>query len=194
LSIVSAAMRLLPQHHLRLTSQVDAGTSFSLTLPPAQTTPALAELKGGLAQPLAQQLAGCYVLVVEDDYLVRESLVYMLNAFQILTDAYSSVDALQKDIANIERTPDGVICDYRLPDGRTAHDVVQLILTQFDNVPFLTVSAERLDAADFRCLDIVAVCAKPINAEDLIKALAELMSRGAAKRSQLVGPQPGKLG
>jgi len=194
LSIVSAAMRLLPQHHLRLTSQVDEGTTFSLTLPPAQSMPAMTELQAGIGQPQAQQLAGCYVLVVEDDYLVRESLVYMLNAFQILTDAYASVDALEQDIANIERTPDGVICDYRLPDGRTAHDVVQLILTQFDNVPFLTVSAERLDAADFRCLDIVAVCAKPINAEDLIKALAELMARGAAKRNQLAGIQPGKAG
>lgn len=190
LSIVSAAMRLLPQHHLRLSSQVDEGTSFSLTLPAAQSRPALAELRGGIAQLHAQQLAGCYVLVVEDDYLVRESLVHMLNAFQILTDAYASVDALQTDIGNIERTPDGVICDYRLPDGRTAHDVVQLILKQFDNVPFLTVSAERLDAADFRCLDIVAVCAKPINAEDLIKALAELMARGAATRAQLASGRP----
>lgn len=116
---------------------------------------------------------------------MRESLVHMLNAFQILTDACASVDALQKNIGSIERTPDGVLCDYRLPDGHMAHDVVDLVLKRFDNIPFLAVLAERLDATDLPSLDIVAVCAKPIDAEDLIKALSELTTRGAAKRARL---------
>jgi CheY-like chemotaxis protein len=188
LSIVSAAMRLLPQHHLQLVSEAGAGTTFTLTLPTALAPPALAEMRAGLAQAHAQQLAGCYVLVVEDDYLVRESLVHLLNSLQILTDAFPSVEALEADIGTIERTPDAVLCDYRLPDGRTAHDVAGLMLIHFDGVPFLAVSAEQLEATDFADLDFVAVCAKPINAEDLVKALADLLARSAARRVQFVAP------
>jgi signal transduction histidine kinase len=174
LSIVTAAMRLLPQHHLRLASAPDEGTTFTLVLPAAATSPAPPIRHDGLAPAIAQQLAGCYVLVVEDDYLVRESLVHMLHAFQILTDAYASADALEADIDTIERTPDAVLCDYRLPGGRTAHDVAALVVSRFDRVPFLMVSAERLEAADFTGVGIVAVCAKPIDAGTLIEALADL--------------------
>ncbi len=185
LSIVSAAIRLLPRHHLQLASATGTGTTFTLTLPAARSAPPLAELHGGLSPSHVEQLAGCYVLVVEDDYLVRESMVHLLNSLQILTDAYPSVDALEQDICKIERTPDGVLCDYRLSDGRTAHDVAGLILLHFEGgVPFLTVSAERLDVHDFAGLDIVAVCAKPINAEELIKTLADLLARGAVHRAR----------
>jgi signal transduction histidine kinase len=187
LSIVSAAMRLLPQHHLQLVSEAGTGTTFTLTLPAGRAAPALAELRGGLSPTHAQHLAGCYVLVVEDDYLVRESMVHLLNSQQILTDAYPSVDALAQAIGRIERTPDGVLCDYRLPGGRTAHDVAAMILAHFESVPFLTVSAERLEAGDFPGLDLVAVCAKPINAEELIKTLAELLMQGAARRARGTG-------
>jgi signal transduction histidine kinase len=153
LSIVQAMLALMPNHHLKLRSQVGVGTTITLDVPLACSELAGAELPpdpwdAADPPPQVRELAGCYVLYVEDDELVRASTSALFDAYGILYEAVESHAQLCRLLPRMERVPDMLLTDYRLPEGATAVQVVEATVEAFGELPVLVVTGETSKAGE----------------------------------------------
>ncbi|HYV07648.1 MAG TPA: response regulator, partial [Blastocatellia bacterium] len=126
-------------------------------------------------------LSGLYVIYVEDDVLVRASTVALLQEYRILHEAVGSFRELEARLGLIERVPDIVITDYRLPDGRTAQDVMRLIGEVFDfEVPVIVVSGEVIIASNQEFTP-AALLTKPVSPDTLFAAILRIADQTSAR-------------
>jgi signal transduction histidine kinase len=176
LSIVQAIVPLLAEHRLDMRSRIGKGTRFSLELPrvaaPAEARAAPQPVPAAAPMP---DLAGTYVLYVEDDALVRKATVALLEANGILHEAYASYADFAAALPALERTPDLLITDYRLPGGRTARDVVKAAKAAFDApLPLLVVTGEMGPIGRGRWIGAGRVLRKPVAPEALLAEISAL--------------------
>lgn len=176
LSIVQAIVPLLAEHRLDMRSRVGRGTRFSLELPriaaPAEARAAPQPLVAAAPTP---DLAGTYVLYVEDDALVRKATVTLLEANGILHEAFASYAEFAAALPALERTPDLLITDYRLPAGRTARDVVKAATAAFDApLPLLVVTGEMGPIGRGKWIGSGRVLRKPVAPEALLAEISAL--------------------
>jgi DNA-binding response OmpR family regulator len=121
-------------------------------------------------------LEGLYVLLVEDDSLVRASTEALLVQWGMLFDSASSFEEFEETLRSIERYPDLIITDYRLGDSATARDVAMLSAAKLGRrCPCLVVTGEP-------CATIVPlacdhdVLSKPVSPAELRRQIASLIS------------------
>lgn len=169
LSIVKAIMLILAQHRIDMRSVENRGTRFSLDLPRGEEAAPLRLVKD--RTDAAPDLSGLYVIYVEDDVLVRSSTAALLQEYRILHETVGSFSELEARIKFVERMPDLIISDYRLPDGRTAKDVSRLIVQHFDpGIPIIVVSGEALVSSDPEFKPTV-VLTKPVSPATLFATI-----------------------
>jgi signal transduction histidine kinase/CheY-like chemotaxis protein len=175
LSIVQAIMPLLAEHRLDMRSRVGRGTRFSLEVPLT-----LAPAGAGAAAPAPEalptpDLSGTYVLYVEDDPLVRKATAALFDANGILHESYGSFAEFAAALPSLERTPDLLITDYRLPAGRTARDVVKAASAVFEGpLPLLVVTGEMGPIARGKWIGTGRVLRKPVAPEALLAEISAL--------------------
>ncbi len=112
LAIVDRLCRLL-DHPIELISQLGRGSRFAVvvaTAPPRRLTEQPPET-------VADQTMGKLVLVIDDDALVLDSMRGVLKSWGCSVVTASSGAAALACLAELERTPDLIISDYRLADG-----------------------------------------------------------------------------
>jgi signal transduction histidine kinase/CheY-like chemotaxis protein len=147
LSIVDAIVGLLSEHSLDMNSVPGRGTRFSVTVPRAAAAAEAEYLDHIRRTPATSPVAGAYVLYVEDDVLVRNSTISMFEEHQILYEAFSSLDGMEDRLRSLERVPDLLITDFRLPDGHTGEDVVRMVdRTLAATLPTIIISGEALSS------------------------------------------------
>lgn len=174
LSIVGAIMPLLSEHRLDMRSREGKGTRFSLEVPLAEAGETMA------AAPVASSgdapdVAGTYVLYVEDDALVRRATAAFFESCEILYEAYGSYEELEAALPTLERTPDIIVTDYRLPDGRTAKDVGLAAARAFDGpLPMLVVTGEMGALGEEAWIGACKVLRKPVAPETLVAEISAL--------------------
>lgn len=173
LAVVQKLLALLDNHDLSVKSELGAGTCFELSLPKMaqELEPATMRLPADVD---LQVLSGLYVLLVEDDVIVRESMQHMLHVVGVRCEPFADYEALAAAAEDIERIPDVLISDYRLPAGRTALDVLRLQRTVWPEVPLIVLSGEPLDVQTQPELNGVTLYRKPASVEDLLRALVTL--------------------
>ncbi|WP_052392044.1 hybrid sensor histidine kinase/response regulator [Paraburkholderia bannensis] len=177
LSIVNAVVALLEGHRLELKSIEGRGSRFSVRMPVADQfaiqDPATSPVEAP-SPPSASSLRGLYVLLVEDDSLVRASMEALFARWGVLFDAVRTVAAFDELLQTVERVPDLIISDYRLPEGSTAQDVVNLLGEHFSRpVPCLVVTGEA-GVSMLGTLPERSVLSKPLSADMLIARMLEL--------------------
>jgi CheY-like chemotaxis protein len=174
LTIVNALTTLLPNHGLSIRSEIGRGSTFCLEMPfSAASLPELAE-ESVQAMDVGS-LAGTYVVLVEDDELVRQSMVRLLTMIGIRCDAYDSFEQIDRSLPGMERIPDVVLSDFRLPNGRSAIDVREAIGEFAENLPFVVFSGEAMDLSTLPALQGVPVLRKPLAVEILVQTLREVV-------------------
>lgn len=173
LSIVSAIIPLLEGHRLDMRSSAGKGTRFSLELPYAQVTPALTA--GPVRPPGDADLSGLYVLYVEDDALVRSSALALFESLGLRYEAFASCAEMEAALPSFEREPDLLITDYRLPDNRTAEDVVRAAEAAFEReLPLIVVTGEMQSFDGGLWLGTGRVLRKPVAPEALVAEISAL--------------------
>ena len=181
LSIVRAIFAVLPEHRLDMRSLEGRGTRLSLELPRYLGTP-LSLAEGGasladMADADMADLASLFVWHVEDDEITRIATKALLTELGILVEQAASLEELEREIAFTERRPDLVITDYRLPDGRSAEDVVAVFVRKWDaDLPILILSGE-VGAAAAVTTGNTALLKKPASATDIVHAIHRLCFR-----------------
>lgn len=173
-------MALLTEHDLEVRSELGGGSFFELSLP--QMANELQSVALRLPDDLdLPTLSGLYVALVEDDVIVRESLQHMLKVVGVRCEPFAAYDDLAGVAEDLERIPDLVISDYRLPAGRTALDVLRLQRAVWPDVPLMVLSGEPLDVQSQPELAGVTFMRKPAPVESLLRELVALsrQARGA---------------
>jgi two-component system, sensor histidine kinase len=182
LSIVNAVVSLLDGHRLELKSIEGRGSRFSVRMPVAGqiALPGAAISPAEAASPLSPSaLRGLYVLLVEDDSLVRASMEALFARWGVLSDAVRSVAELNDLLKTIERVPDLVISDYRLPEMSTARDVVRLLAAHVSRPVRCLVVTGEAEAIIQSVLPEACVVSKPLSADVLVARMLELTEASA---------------
>jgi signal transduction histidine kinase/CheY-like chemotaxis protein len=165
LAIVQRSAQLL-RHRVTLRSVVGRGSCFGIELP--------LDRRGAVRETAAPDtdgtpLAGCRILVVEDEDGVREALVLRLQAWGAQVQACAGVAAVRA--APIDEL-DLLLTDLRLPDGDGLTVVGEVRARRGGDVPALVVTGTTLPSELARLSQAgVPVLNKPFRAEALLSAL-----------------------
>lgn len=182
LSIVNAIIPLLGEHRIDMRSRAGRGTRFSLEIPYSDAAAEAAPRPELTRPPGAFDLTGLYILYVEDDALVRNSALALFDTLGLLYEAYGSYAELEAELPSLERVPDILISDYRLPDGRTAEDVVRATTAAFETaLPLIVVTGEMQIAGDGAWLGTGRILRKPVSPEALTGEISALCVAAAVQ-------------
>lgn len=175
LSIVNSIMLLLPDHRISMRSLERAGTRFSLEIPREKRLDSVKFVSDDTRAVAHLDLAGIYVLFVEDDVLVRASTEALFREFGILFDTSESLSELTKKLPFLERMPDIIFTDFSLPENRTAHDVVNIISAEFDvQIPIIVLTGDSERSASSQRLASAVILRKPVSATVLLNEINRL--------------------
>lgn len=166
-------------HRIVTRSQPGEGSTFSIELPLAISEAAGLPVLGDAGS--AQNGHGRFVVVIDDDTMVLESLEAILIewGYQTLT-ATNAEEAIAR-VRELSRRPDILIADYRLRDGHTGTEAVLAIRTLFNHpIPGLILTGET----DLRFLHECAghdlgIAHKPVMPLQLGRALDQQLNAAA---------------
>ena len=124
LSIVQRCCLLLDLP-LSLRSSPGCGTTFRLSVPLAQQ-PTVRVMAPAPKVPLAQDLQGVHVLVIEDDVMNREALSGLLASWGCQVSMAACLgEALALELGGRRPWPDVIVSDYRLADQQNGLDAIR---------------------------------------------------------------------
>ena len=176
LSIVKSIMQLLKEHRIDMRSIEGQGTRFSLDVPRSDEIREPRMTKEPPQTAILKDVEGLYVIYVEDDALVRASTEALFQEYGILYEAVGSMQELRERLPLIERLPDLVITDHRLPGGWTAKNIIDLVSEHIDTkVPVVVVTGEVTTCLT-ECPG-AEILAKPVAPEALLFAIAASCQR-----------------
>ena len=185
LAIVKRLAQLL-QHRIDLTSSPGRGSRFSIELPLGETSRVTPPPR--LQKPPGDNLSGAFVVVVEDERLVREGMHDLLTQWgcQVVT-AGSAMEAAAR-LAKHDRIPDLIISDYRLRDGETGIQAISRLRAAYPvSIPALLISGdtapERLREARESGLRLLHKPVPPARLRAMLAALLAESDRDSAAAS-----------
>ena len=82
------------------------------------------------------------VVVIEDDPLVLEATGGLLRSWGCRVVAAESYGEAMTKLSEIGQRPDLIVCDYRLPQGPTGVDAIEMLRDAFE-IPALLISGGR---------------------------------------------------
>ena len=201
LSIVRDTIARLPSHALILKSVLNKGTRFDLWVPlntevyegGSQSVPGvhkgighctddrLGEKYDEPPDVTSGDLRGFYVLVVEDDPMVRSALVETLEGWGVLVEAAHSPEAALDLVSAAERFFDLVVSDFGFDNSIDGVELIRKVRSvQCQTTPAIILSGQAT-SIDWRRLRELGVRAipKPIYPERLRMELrAHLVAAG----------------
>jgi CheY-like chemotaxis protein len=185
LAIVDRLCHLL-DHRLELASTQGKGSRFSITVPqvPAQIEPA--EIPHPLRAVL-QPFTGKFVVVIDDDRLVVESVCGLLRSWGCKVSASTSSDAALASLLELDETPDLIISDHHFTHGENGIAVIERLRQAFDApIPALLVtgdiSVERRQEAEGGGYDLLQ---KPVPPLTLRAAMSDILKQRGASEAPL---------
>ena len=187
LSIVKRIAKLLDLT-LEVHSQVGEGSSFALLLPPARSSLVFARAVAHgarAASACANARAVPHILLVEDDPGVRQATKMLLNLEGYRVTAVASLgDALQVADGGL----DLLVTDYHLGHPETGVQVIDAVRqVAGEGLPAVLVTGDTSPVIrDLPWDPRRRVARKPLNAEDLLTLLHELLDIDGAA----AGPSP----
>ena len=176
LSIVQRLVKLL-NLHLDVTSEVGKGSVFSLRVPLGQSRRASAPPAAAAASAHTSPAGRPRVLLVEDDAGVRDATRMLLSV-----EGYrvSAVDSLQEALrsAREQGAPDLLITDYHLSGGELGTQVIAALRADVSTeVRAVLVTGDTSTVIKHMPNDPrLRIASKPIDAEQLLSVLKELLS------------------
>ncbi len=167
---LSVAHGIIEQHQgkIEVESELGKGSRFTLILPLSDALP----VEAAPSQPVS--LNGVSVLLVEDEELVAQSVAYILERYEATAAfAYDAEDALQW----LDKNGDNchiIVSDHGM-EGMTGLELLAKVKTDYPHLRRVLLSgwgSRPPDGADLSAAE--CVLSKPIPAEKLLAALAEL--------------------
>jgi PAS domain S-box-containing protein len=176
LAIVERAAKLLG-YEIELESEPGRGSMFRFTVPAG-----VAIRAGGDSGIIAHlvppsMLRGAVVAVIDDDRDLQDAVVQQLTGWGCDCVAKNSADSVVAALTSAERTPDLVIADYHLGDGKTGIEAIQAIRRQWDaDIPAVIITGDDSGEPEWQAKEMnLPLMKKPVRAARLRALLLHLM-------------------
>ena len=181
LAIVERLAAVL-EHPIGVASTIGKGSCFSISVPRVPARVGSATVPSSLAGA-ADPVRGKLILVIDDDALALDGTAGLLRSWgcRVVT-ARSDDEALSNLSGN---TPDLIITDFHLQDGRTGIDAIDRVCEAFNRpIPAFLVSGdmspERLRETQASSHHLLH---KPVNPMNLRAIMSRLLKAGAQQES-----------
>jgi signal transduction histidine kinase/CheY-like chemotaxis protein len=141
LAIVDRLCRLLAIP-LDLASTPGEGSRFAITVPeaPPRIEPVASH---DPLQAAARPFAGKFVLVVDDDRLVLDSMSGLIRSWGCRVSAWTSAGTNLANVFDLHQKPDLIVCDYHLSRGETGIELIERLRGTFHTrIPALLISGD----------------------------------------------------
>jgi len=170
LAIVHRLAELL-DHQIELKSWYGKGSCFSLQLPRHSASDALRSTPEARH---SNDVSGMFVLLVEDEVSIRESMIRLLRSWDCEVLAAASGRELMSEIGNHQYPPpDAMVVDFRLRGEETGVQVLQGVRKYFNAaIPALMITGEAGVDSGISIPQLV-VLQKPVEPTTLNNALAD---------------------
>jgi len=177
LAIVERLCRLL-DHPIGLETRLGSGSRFSVTVPQVSRRADVAQAAS--LQPELTGFHGKFVMVIDDDAMVRDAMQGLLQTWGCATATADSEDDALTKLAEAGRAPDLVISDYRLALGKTGFDLIERLKHRYGaRLPVFLISG---DTAPERLRDARAsgyhLLHKPVSPVTLRAIVSRLLNKG----------------
>ncbi|WP_207460092.1 ATP-binding protein [Azospirillum sp. SYSU D00513] len=176
LAIVNRIARLLGLA-VTVRSVPERGSLFAVRVPLARhrTAPGPRATATPPAVRDAARFQGRTVLVVEDDDAVRLAMTMLLESWGVNVVAARTREEFAELLRDIEEEPDALVTDYRLPNGQTGREVVEMVRARW-KLPAVIITG---DTAPERLREALAtgcrLLHKPVEPKDLARVLDEML-------------------
>lgn len=140
LAIVQRTASLLG-HTINVTSQPGKGSTFSIALEQANVSENKSRISINVESKIEKK--STFVIVIDDEASVREGTQSLLQVWgcDVITAADKNEAITQ--LRQQDRSPDGIIADYRLPKKQTGIEVIRAIHAEYsDDIPALIVTGD----------------------------------------------------
>lgn len=176
LSIVQRLVNLL-NLRLDVTSQVGKGSRFSLVLPPGTMASRGPRQQAVPTAVSAARSSGPRVILVEDDPGVRDATRMLLSVEGYRVTAVASLGAALLSVKE-QGAPDLLITDYHLREGELGTQVIGALRAKVaaDLRSVLITGDTSTAVKQLRDDPHLRIASKPINAEELLSMLEELLA------------------
>lgn len=142
LAIVSRLSRLL-DHPVEVRSRPGRGSRFSIAVPLTAKRDEAAEAAPAPVAAIADPAQGKYVVVIDDDRLVRDGMSGILGSWGCEVVAFKSGEAALAQSAAQGRKPDLVISDLRLAGGMSGIEAVERLRGELGcTIPAFLISGD----------------------------------------------------
>jgi CheY-like chemotaxis protein len=112
------------------------------------------------------------VVVIDDDPLVLEATGGLLRSWGCRVVTAESYGEAMMKLSEIGQRPDLIVCDYRLPEGPTGVDAIEMLRDAFE-IPALLISADSSSPPSAVGQGGYHLLHKPVNAAAFRAALIE---------------------
>jgi two-component system, sensor histidine kinase len=104
------------------------------------------------------------IVVIEDDPLVLEATTGLLRSWGCQVVAAESYGEAMMKLSEIGQRPDLIVCDYRLPQGATGVDAIEMLRGAFE-IPALLISGDATSPRRDNGVGGYRLLHKPVSAE-----------------------------
>jgi CheY-like chemotaxis protein len=112
------------------------------------------------------------VVVIEDDPLVLEATGGLLRSWGCRVVAAESYGEAIRKLSEIGQRPDLIVCDYRLPQGPTGVDAIEMLREAFE-IPALLISGDATSPQRDNAVSGYRLLHKPVNPETFRAVLVD---------------------
>jgi CheY-like chemotaxis protein len=168
---------------VRLRSVLDKGSQFSIAVPLVSVKDRRQQARSEFsARPDLRSLVGIFVVVVDDDERVLDATRTLLEGWGCTVVAATSGHALISQLANSQRPPDAMVCDFQLEGHETGVDVISTVRDEFNqDIAALIVTGDTTpDQLSSIANTGLKILHKPLQAHLLKEALCELTHQAVA--------------
>lgn len=140
LAIVQRTASLLG-HSINIVSQPGKGSTFSITLEQAN----IGESEDRVTPEIENKIENdsTYIIVIDDEASVREGTQSLLNVWGCNVVTAADKNEAMAQLRQQNRSPDGIIADYRLRENQTGIEVIHAIHAEYnDKIPALIVTGD----------------------------------------------------
>ncbi|WP_296891009.1 ATP-binding protein [Thiobacillus sp.] len=178
LAIVSRLSRLLG-HRVDLLSRPGHGSAFSIDVPCGDAQ--LIQLPVPLAAP-GKLAADALVLLVDDESAILRGMAELFDNWHIdLVTAHSAAEA-EQGLLSLDRIPDVIVSDYRLPGDTDGIEVIARLRQKFGrDIPAILVTGDTAPDTILRISQAgIPLLHKPLRPAKLRALLTHLIQQGRA--------------
>jgi two-component system, sensor histidine kinase len=190
LAIVNRLARLLGSR-VQVRSEPGRGACFSFQLTRCETEPEQPEANAP-APAFSLPLENALVAFIDDDEAILAAMVEVFDHWNVALAAGEDAEQVCAELLALGRAPDLILCDYRLREGHTGVEAVQLLRDTFGSqIPaaLLTgdTAAESIQAIQASNLQVLH---KPLKPAKLRAFLSHLLAGSSAALPSSHRPEP----